>query len=65
MIVRVTKSPHPEDESSKLPWEYSGTAFKNWVWEVFRECGKSGRYPRNVAEAIEVVEGFGYQVEMA
>jgi hypothetical protein len=60
-LITITKSPFPQDDN--LPWVYSGTSFKNWVWEVLLDLGKAGNYPRNVKEAIEVAEGSGYTLE--
>lgn len=70
MLVRVLSSPYEEDyDSSPPPWDYSGGAFKNWVYEVFLESGKSGRYPKNVNEAVneavEIVQGAGFKIERA
>lgn len=64
LTVTVTDSPHETDYigDGHPPWSYSGTSFKNWVWEVLLDMGKAGKYPRNVVSAIEIAEASGYTV---
>lgn len=64
-IVTVTKSPFPqdyEDDNEPPPWSYDGCNFCGWVYDVLLDLGKAGRFPRNVAEAVEVAEGAGYEI---
>lgn len=61
-VIKVPSS-HPElMEDEKLPWTYSVSGFKNWVWEVLLNCGKAGKYPRNLEQALSVAENHGYGV---
>jgi hypothetical protein len=62
MIVRVTASPHDEDQN--LPWEYSDDAFLGWYDEVFRESYKRDVAPTlSVLTAMDALETAGYNVE--
>lgn len=60
--VIVRKSPDPEEEG--LPWEYSEDAFIDWVDEVFREGYKKENPPMHLDKAVQVITGFGYEVEL-
>jgi hypothetical protein len=62
MLVRVSTSPFPADK--ELPWDYSTSAFQDWVWEVLLNCGKDGQYPNNVDEAIEIARDSKFTVEV-
>jgi hypothetical protein len=67
-IIIVTSSPFPadnEDPEIAPPWEYHEDGFINWVWEVFEEGYKyEEECSMSLDEAIEIVEGAGYEIKI-
>jgi len=62
-IYRVVSSPWEED--TPFPWDYEEDGFVSWVDEVFLEGYKHENAPMpDIDEAVEIVEGCGYEVEV-
>lgn len=61
-MIRVLSSPFSED--TDLPWLYDEDNFIAWVDEVFCEGYKRNNPELSLDDALGIVEGAGYTVEV-
>ena len=56
----------PSTCEDEVPYAYDENGFVRWVDEVFLEGYKHENAPMpDIDEAVEIVEGYGYEVEVS